>query len=181
MAAGADHLPNFARHAVGSLETARELDLVLSGLAAEGLDRLSISLTLALERLLQGGVIGVGPGGPVSSGETTAAFLRRIYDADWRELGVPARRGAMLSMTGPLTEPLLRLRESPEASIDVLLRAWLPSRFAGDLAEQLDRGRMILWVPVRDPHEEKLVCETILGNSRQDVRVHDLPLRRRAR
>ncbi len=152
----ADAIPGsrFLRHAVGVLETPDEIERTLQDLAGAGIQRSVISLTAAPERL--GIMVDGAQGG-------------------WVELGVRSRSGARLASCGPLSERLLRLCAVEQAAIDALLARWLPGVNASFLAEQIDAGRVLLWVYLRSAEEEKRACGVLLANSRHRVEVHDLP------
>jgi hypothetical protein len=64
------------------------------------------------------------------------------------------------------------------ALIGAVLGGIMPEHHTTRVREQLERGGLLLWVNVRNAHEEEAALDILRAQGAQDVYVHTLPSKR---
>lgn len=93
-------------------------------------------------------------------------------------VGALAGAGTMVASGGALGGALLAaaLWGGAGGAIGVLLARWLDRHRASQLASQLERGGLLLWVHARDAEHEANAIDILQRNGAEDVHAHDLTL-----
>lgn len=93
-------------------------------------------------------------------------------------VGALAGAGTMVASGGALGGALLAaaLWGGAGGAIGVVLARWLDRQRASQLAGQLEKGGLLLWVHVRDAEHEANAVDILQRNGAEDVHAHDLTL-----
>lgn len=148
----------FLRNAVAVFEDAQALGLALDALGSAGVAPDQISLLV-----------------PSSQAEVVIDGVHNPHD--WTALGGGngRRRGSSVYLAnGFLASDMQRLMHSSHDGLGAALATWLPRSAAGFVEQHLEAGRLVLWVYLHDPLEERRVCNLLLDLSHNTVQVHDL-------
>lgn len=91
-------------------------------------------------------------------------------------VGALAGAGTIVASGGALGGALLAaaLWGGAGGAIGVALARWLDRQRAQKLAEQLEKGGLLLWVHARDAAHEAKAIEILQRNGAEDVHAHDL-------
>jgi hypothetical protein len=91
-------------------------------------------------------------------------------------VGALGAAGAVVATGGTLGAILLATGASGAvgATIGSLAAHWIDQHHAEYIAEQIDRGGLLLWVRAWDPEREKKATTILSRHSAHDVHVHEL-------
>jgi hypothetical protein len=78
--------------------------------------------------------------------------------------------------SGPLADCLRARLHSGAHTLKDALAHWLISRHADYFEGAVKRGKILLWIRVAGPDEERLAYQTLLASSSNSVGFHDLAL-----
>ncbi len=91
------------------------------------------------------------------------------------EIGHVDGSGAVLASKGDLSDQFLGGHgDVAGLAVDFAMEKWIPKQQAAFLAREIEAGRILIWVRIRDPRQEALVCKALLRNSAHRVQVHDI-------
>ena len=81
----------------------------------------------------------------------------------------------VLTCNGNLADLLTQRIEQGSAGPSEAFSAWMTAKQAARLADDIRRGRILLWAQLVSPRQEQQVCEALLATAGvQRVEVHDL-------
>jgi hypothetical protein len=84
---------------------------------------------------------------------------------------------ALIACTaGPLADLLVERRAAGAPSLKEALGRWLIPRHAAHVQDAIEAGKILLWVEVAAPDDERTACKALLAHSSNSVGVHDLKL-----
>jgi len=89
------------------------------------------------------------------------------------EFRFPKPPEAICCSDGNLAQQLSRRVEESCASFAEAPAAWMMTKQALDLADDINRGRLLLWVRLFSPEQEQEGCRLLLASAPLRVEVHD--------
>lgn len=92
-------------------------------------------------------------------------------------VGASAATEAVVASAGTLAAALsaAALAGGTCAVAGSVLAGWIGDHHARRLAQQLDRGGLLLWVRTSDPERERRAVEILTRHAGRDVHIHELP------
>jgi hypothetical protein len=104
-----------------------------------------------------------------------ATFFSRISRLEAEFLPAPALAAiGVLALAGAGTLPVI-VAAGSGAVVGAVFGRWMHEHNAKRVQEQLERGGLLLWVNVRNPHEEQTALEVLHSRSAHDVHTHLIP------
>lgn len=153
------------------------LDAAVYALETRGFDRAAFSLLASEEtvekklghRYRQVGEMEDQPGAPRET------FFSRVSRLESEYLPAPmlAAIGA-LTVAGAVSGLALLVAAGAGAGIGAALGALIHEHHAVRVSEQLARGGLLLWVNLRDAHDEETALEVLGASHARDIHVHEL-------
>lgn len=114
------------------------------------------------------------PASELAAHERTMASVNSI-------LPILLGAGVVVATTGPLAAIVVGALTAGTL-LSTTLAGLVDSRYAEHLDEQLERGRVLLWVRTPEPEQEKKAMEILGRHAGRDVHIHEMrPPRRDAR
>jgi hypothetical protein len=171
-------MPDTIREAVAAFDDLNSLESTVYELETHGFDRAAFSVLASEEAVAR--KLGQryervkdmedDPKAP------RATFFSHISQLEAEYLPAPALAAiGVLAMAGTGTLPVL-IAAGGGALIGALLGRLMHQQTATRVHEQLARGGLLLWVNVRDTHEEEIAMKILRSHSAHDVHVHTLPI-----
>ena len=152
--------PRVLRFAVGTFASWQELDNALHDLRLRGVAPDSFNC-LALERAL--------------AENSASAVVANC--AGTQRLAFPDNHEAMACTSGVLADLLDARFRSGAQSLREALGCWLIARHATHFEGVVEAGKILIWVRLGSPDEERCACQSLLASSSHSVGVHDLSVR----
>lgn len=164
------------REVVGAFESADDLDQAVFELETRGIDRAAFSLLASEDSVVQKlghryrdvKEVEDDPNVP------RATFFSRVSRLEAEYLPVPALAsvGAILLVGTTTLLPIL-VAAGAGAALGAVLGRLMHERYATRVQEQLARGGILLWVQVRNAHEEQMATDVLQAHAAHDVHTHE--------
>ena len=170
-------MPEFTREVVAVFDDAEALDEAVYALETRGFDRAAFSLLASEEAVAQ--KLGhryrrakETEDNPEVPRETFFSRVSRL-EAEYLPTPALAAVGALiLAGTGTILPAVIAAGGG--ALIGAALGRMMHERHATRVREQLERGGILLWVNIRNVHEEETALEVLRARSAHDVHVHEI-------
>ena len=91
-----------------------------------------------------------------------------------RELPFPGNAAQIACSGGPIAERLSARLAVGAPSLQIAIAAWLIPRHAAQLQRSVEKGKIVVWVEITDPDDERRAYRALLGAGSDSVGVHDL-------
>ena len=171
------------REAVGIFDDAVTLEEALADLRANGFADSDLSILAgeeAIEEKLGHGLRTAqnaeddqwGPREPVIPAAELAGHERTMANA-WSIMPILLGAGVVVATTGPLAAIVVGA-VTAGTLLSTTLYGLVDSRYAQHLDEQLQRGRVLLWVRTVDADKERVAVELLGKHAAHDVQVHEV-------
>ena len=159
--------PGAIQFAVATLEGWDSLRAVLDDLKAEGVEvNVSVMLT-ADARARARACIEAGD----AATKTASALLDHAV-----ELRFPGSQQHAYCAVGKLADALAQRQDKGTRNLADALTGWLIHHQAIDLQDQIDRGRLVLWLELSEPEHRALVCGRLVRASIHIVELCSIDL-----
>jgi hypothetical protein len=145
------------RFIVGTFDTWQRVTAALDDLRCRGIVLSSFNC-LALKRIFSGKIILAPSQDPVLI----------------EELGFSGHAEPICCTPGPLARCICTAVKGGAATLKEALGFWLIPRHAADLQAAVEKSKILLWLEIADPDEERISCLCFLACSSGPVGVHDL-------
>ena len=170
-------MPETTREAVAAFDTIDALDASVYKLETQGFDRAAFSL-LATEKTVEQKLghryrevkdVEEDPRVPRQT------FFSRVSRFEAEMLPAPALAavGALIMVGVGSLMPIL-VAAGTGGLVGAMLGRVIEKNHATRIQEQLARGGLLLWVNVRNLHEEETALEVLRTHAAHDVHVHDI-------
>lgn len=168
---------NTLREVVGVFDDENSLDDAVYALETRGFDRAAFSIlasedTVAKRLGHRYRQVKDVEDEPAAPRETFFSHVSRL-EADYLPAPLFASIGA-LALAGIGTIWMAVVAAGAGAALGALLGRIVHEHHAKIVAEQLERGGLVLWVNVRNPREEQTAVEVLKTSSAHDVHAHDI-------
>jgi hypothetical protein len=148
--------PGTFRFAVATFDTGNELRDALQSLRQEGLRDDAFNCLGLEEMIAASSLLAVSP-----------ATARRT-------LRFPGQFRPISCTAGPLADRLSERLRAEAPTLKAALGEWLIPRHAEQIQDDVDRGRIVLWVQLLNSEDEPRAYRCLLARSLYSVGVHDL-------
>jgi hypothetical protein len=173
------------REAVGIFDSEAQMQAAIDDLLSHGFDRAEISVlapVAAVEEKLGHRFESVAEIEDDPEAMTKAYIpIESLGDAEGAVIGSMLYVGAfagivLVASGGALAAALAALALGGSGTaIGIALARFMNQHHADYIAEQLEKGGLLLWVRTWDPKDEAKAVELLSGHSAHDVHVHALP------
>jgi hypothetical protein len=170
-------MPEAIREAVAIFDDVKSLDAAVYALEIQGFDRAAFSLLASEEMVMQKLGHRYRQVEEVSDDAKVPreTFFSRISRLEAEYLPAPALASiGFLIFAGVGTGLLALVAAGGGALIGGALGRLIHQRHATRVHEQLTRGGLLLWVNVRNAHEEEMALDTLRAHSAHEVHAHEL-------
>lgn len=170
-------MPESIREAVAVFDDTKALDDAVYSLETHGFDRAAFSL-LASEKAVSQKLghryqqVKEVEDEPEVPRETFFSLVSR-FEADYLPAPILASIGALALVGVGSMLPVL-IAAGAGAALGAALSLVMHEHHASRVQEQLARGGLLLWVNVRNAHEENAALEILRAHSAHDVHVHEI-------